>query len=229
MKVMSNLLMNILKNLETIKNKIMKTINNKTMKAIFLVSMSILFFLISCDSPTNKNGQKVVFGIHEVVKVNVIPVTIIDTLKSMGVQIESNPQKPVLGYIAMKDSLVLQFDLSKEDIKLVKMIQKTDEEQKYCVLAAVRPNTVISMSAIKKSKVNGNNVMIYFDLDGAKEWADFTKHNVGKSIAFIIDNQIYSMPLINAEIKQGIAVISGLNNESVAKNISESLNLSIPK
>jgi hypothetical protein len=43
------------------------------------------------------------------------------------------------------------------------------------------------------------------------------------------DNQIYSMPMINGEIKQGIAMISGLNNESIAKNISESLNLSIPK
>jgi hypothetical protein len=35
----------------------------------------------------------------------------------------------------MKDSLVLQFDLSKENIKLVKMIQITNEEQKYCLIA----------------------------------------------------------------------------------------------
>ncbi|HBO73611.1 MAG TPA: hypothetical protein DD653_02840 [Marinilabiliales bacterium] len=221
--------MNILKSLKTIKNKIMKTFNRKTMKAIFLVSMSFLFFIISCDSQTNTNGQKVVFGIHEVVKVDVIPVAIIDTLKSMGVQIESNPQKPVLGYITMKDSLVLQFDLSKENIKLVKMIQMTDEEQKYFVLAGIRPNTVINIASIKKTKANGNNVEIYFNSKGATDWADFTKQNIGKSIAFIIDNQIYAIPVINGEIKHGIAMITGLNNETIAKNISQALNLSIPK
>jgi len=37
------------------------------------------------------------------------------------------------------------------------------------------------------------------------------------------------MPIINGEIKHGIAMITGLNNETIAKSISESLNLSIPK
>jgi len=207
----------------------MKTTNSKTMKAIFLVFISFLFFLISCDSKTNTNGQKVVFGIHEVVKINEMPVAIIDTLKSMGVQIESNPQEPVLGYITKADSMILQFDLSKENIKLVKMIQMTDDEQKYCVIAAIRPNTVISMSSIKKTKATRNNVEIYFNLEGAKKWADFTKQNIGKTIAFTIDNQVYAIPIINGEIKHGIAMITGLNNESIAKNISESLNLSILK
>jgi preprotein translocase subunit SecD len=207
----------------------MKTINSIAMTAIFLVSMSFLFFLISCDSQTNTNEQKVIFGVHEVVKVNEIPVAIIDTLKSMGVQIESNSQKPVLGYITMKDSLVLQFDLSKENIKLVKMIQMTNEEQKYCLIAGIRPNTVISISSIKKTKANGNNVEIYFNSKGASDWADFTKQNIGKSAAFVIDNQVYAMPVINGEIKQGVAMITGLTNDSIAKIISESMNLSIPK
>ncbi len=70
---------------------------------------------------------------------------------------------------------------------------------------------------------------IYFNLKGAKEWADFTKQNIGKTIAFTIDNQIYSMPVINGEIKQGIAMITGLSNDTIAKNISEALNSSISK
>ena len=206
----------------------MKTIKSLTMKALFIVSMSFLFFLISCDSQTNINGQKVVFGIHEVVNVNEMPVAIM-IHKSKGVQIESNSQKPVLGYITTEDSLVLQLDLSKENIKLVKMIPMTNEEQKYCLIVGIRPNTVFSLSSIKKTKANGNNVEIYFNSKGATDWADFTKQNIGKSIAFVIDNQVYSIPILNGAIKQGIAMITGLNNESVAKNISESLNLSIPK
>jgi preprotein translocase subunit SecD len=199
------------------------------MKAIFLISISFLFFLNSCDSQTNTNGQKVVFGIHVVVNVSEIPTVTIDTLKSKGVKIESNQQQPFLGYITKADSMVFQYDLSKQNIKLAKTIYLIDKEQKYNAIVGIRPNTVINIASLKKTKANGKNVEIYFNLEGAKKWADFTKQNIGKTIAFTIDNQIYCMPLINGEIKHGIAMITGLNNENIAKSISESLNLSIPK
>jgi preprotein translocase subunit SecD len=207
----------------------MKTINSKIMKAIFLLSMSFLFFLNSCDSQTKTNGQKVVFGINVVVNINEIPVAIIDTLKSKGVQIESNQQQPVLGYISKADTMVLHYDLAEQNIKLVKTIYLADKEQKYYGLVGIKPNTLINNASIKNTEANGTNVEIYFNMEGAKKWADFTKQNIGKTIAFTIDNQIYSMPLIKGEIKQGIAMITGLNNEGIAKNISESLNFSIPK
>jgi len=199
------------------------------MKAIFLISMSFLLLLISCDLQTNTNGQKVVFGIHVVATASEIPTAVIDTLKSKGVQIESNQQQPVIGYITKADSMILQFDLSEQNIKLVKTIYLADKEQKYYGLVGIRPNTVINIASVKKTEANGNNVEIYFNSKGAKDWADFTKQNIGKSIAFVIDNQIYAIPVINAEIKHGIAMITELNNESIAKNISESMNLSVPK
>lgn len=229
MKFMLNPLMNILKSLKTLNNKIMKTLNSKTMKAIFLVSMSFLSFLISCDSQTNTNGKKVVFGIHVVANVSEIPITIIDTLKSKGVQIESNQQQPVLGYISKADSMVLQISLSEQNFKLVKTIYLVDREQKHYALIGIRPIAVIDISSIKKTKADENNVEIYFNLEGAKKWADFTKQNIGKTIAFTIDSQIYSMPIIQGEIKHGIAMITGLKNETIAKNISEELNFSIPR
>ncbi len=207
----------------------MKTINNKTIKGIFLRSITFLFFLFSCDSQTKTNGQKVVFGIHVVANGSEIPNAIIDTLKSRGVQIESNQQQPILGYISKADSMVLQIDLSEPNIKLVKTVYLADKEQKYYGLVGIRPITVINITSLKETKANGTNVEIYFNSKGAKDWADFTKQNIGKSIAFIIDNQVYAIPLINGEIKHGIAMITGLNNESIAKNISESLNFSIPK
>ena len=207
----------------------MKTINSKTMRAAFLMSITLLFFLFSCNSQTNTKGQKVVFGINVVANVSEIPAAIIDTLKSKGVKIESNQQQPVLGYISKADSMVLQCNLSEKNIKLVKTIYLTDKEQKYYAIVGIRPNTVMNIASIKKTKANGSTVEIYFNSKGAKEWADFTKQNIGKTIAFLIDNQIYCMPVINGEIKHGIAMITGLNNETIAKNISESLNLSIAK
>lgn len=199
------------------------------MKAIFLLSISFLFFFISCDSQTKTNGKKVEFGIHVVANAREIPAELIDTLKSNGVQIENNQQEPFLGYITKADSKVLRYDLSELNIKLVTTIYPVDKEQSYYAIVGIRPNTVINITSLKNTKANGTNVEIYFNSKGAKDWADFTKQNVGKSIAFIIDNQIYSIPVINGEIKHGIAMITGLTNESIAKNISESLNLSIPK
>jgi len=205
----------------------MKTINRKIMKAIFLVSISFLFFLNSCDSQTKTNGQKVVFGIHVVANISEIPTAIIDTLKAKGVQVDSTEQQPFLGYITTADSLILHYDLSKQNIKLAKTVYLADKEQKYYAVVGIRPNSVMNIESIKNTKANGNSVEIYFNLEAAQEWAIFTKQNIGKTIAFTLDNQIYSMPIIKGEIKQGIAIITGFDNESIAKDFSESLNLSI--
>jgi len=120
------------------------------MKAIFLVSMSFLFYLFSCSSETKTNEQKVEFGIHVVVNLSEIPTTIIDTLKSKGVQIESNEQQTVLGYITKADSLVPQFDLSEQNIKLVKTFYQVDKEQKFYAIVGIRPNTVMNIASRPK-------------------------------------------------------------------------------
>jgi preprotein translocase subunit SecD len=62
----------------------------------------------------------------------------------------------------------------------------------------------------------------------AKKWADLTKTNIGKMVAFKIDDSIYTLPKIMAEIKTDEALINGLGNEMNAKNISQALNSSIP-
>lgn len=49
-------------------------------------------------------------------------------------------------------------------------------------------------------------------MEGATKWSDLTKQNIGKSVAFIIDNQIYAMPEINSEIRNGVALITNFEN-----------------
>lgn len=195
------------------------------MRTLYFISITFLCLLYSCNSETKTSVQKVTFGIHELLKISEIPNAIIDTLKSKNIQIESNQQQCVIGYITKADSMVLQHNLSGQDFKIVQTIYPVDKEQKYYAIVAIRPNSIIDNSYIKTTKVNGNNVEIYFNLEGANKWSDLTKQNIGKPVAFIIDNQIYTMPVINAEIRNGIAILNGLKNETVAKNISESLNL----
>jgi len=125
--------------------------------------------------------------------------------------------------------MVLQLDLSEQNIKLIKTRYPVDKEQKYYAVVAIRPSSIIYNSDIKKTKVSGKDVEIYFNMEGANKWADLTKQNIGNTVVFVVDNQVCSFATISSEILNGISIINGLNNEDDANNISESLNSSLSK
>jgi len=208
------------------------------MKTLNLLAVIFLFIFFSCNSNVDTNAKKVNFGIFETVKTNEIPNYIIDSLKARNVQLKNNSESGIIGYISKSDLSVLKLDYSKDNIRLINTFNTVDTsrinyaihpDEEYYAIAAVKLNPVMNNADIRKTFANGKNVDIEFNLKGARKWADMTKNNAGKTIAFVIDNQIYSMPLVNYEIKRGIAMIYGLESESIAKEISESLNASIPK
>jgi preprotein translocase subunit SecD len=195
-----------------------------TMKTVNWIAISILFVFYSCNSGVKTTTQKVTFGIYETLKTNEIPASVIDTLRTMNIELEKDPQQSVIGYILKADSMVIQFDLSKENFSLVKTRYPLDHEGKYYAVVAIKPNPAIDISDVKNTRVKGKNVEIYFNMNGSRKWADLTKKRIGNSIAFIIDGKIYAMPVVNGEIRSGIALINGIEDEMMAKNISESLN-----
>ena len=197
------------------------------MKTLKLITIIFIVAISSCSNGIKTNSKKVTFGIYEVININDIPKSIIDTLKAKNIQFANNTQLSVIGYMQKADSSILQLDLSRYNLKLAKSLYTVDKNNKYYALVATKLNPDIDNSDIKNTKSNNNKVEIYFNMKGANKWADLTKKNTGKMLAFIIDNQIYTMPLINAEIRNGAALINGLENETFSKNISESLNSSI--
>jgi preprotein translocase subunit SecD len=199
------------------------------MKTLNLMIIIFLFVMCSGNSGVSSKGKKVTFGIHEVVNTTEIPTQIIDTLKTRNMQPEKNIQLSIVGYILKADSSILQLDLSKKQFKLIKMLYPVDRERKYYAVVAIKPIPAIEISDIQNTKPKGNAVEIYFTMKGAHKWADLTKNMTGRSVAFVIDNQVYNMPLVQGEIRNGAALINGLENEDFAKSISESLNSSIPK
>ncbi|MDY6821642.1 MAG: protein translocase subunit SecD, partial [Deferribacterota bacterium] len=52
-------------------------------------------------------------------------------------------------------------------------------------------------------------VMIRFDAVGSKLFEEITSNNVGKKLAIVLDNQVYSAPVIREPIAGGIAQITG--------------------
>jgi preprotein translocase subunit SecD len=172
-------------------------------------------------------AQKVDFGIYETVNLNQLPGSVIENLKSTGIQFEENKEQSVIGYLLESDTSDFQCIYQKENIRLIKTYYTIDNERKYRALFAVKFNPVLSINDISNTKVTAKNVEIHFNMEGAKKWAGMTKGNIGKTVAFVVDNQVYTSPLINAEIKGGVALINGLNDETLSKKISDLLNSGI--
>lgn len=80
---------------------------------------------------------------------------------------------------------------------------------------------------------SSNQRVITFRLNsiGAKIFADFSGNNVGKRMAIVLDNKVYSAPNIRERIGGGSGQITGSFSEQEAKNIAIALrsgSLSVP-
>ena len=74
----------------------------------------------------------------------------------------------------------------------------------------------------------GNNqataeVSMSMNAEGAQKWARITKDNIGKQIAIVLDNYVYSYPVVNGEIKGGSSSISGNFTVTEAKDLANIL------
>ena len=65
---------------------------------------------------------------------------------------------------------------------------------------------------------------IEFDSEGAKNFAQLTKENIGKQIAIFLDWQVISAPTVQTEITDGKAVITGNFSLDEAKKLAQRLN-----
>ena len=59
--------------------------------------------------------------------------------------------------------------------------------------------------------------------DGARRWAQLTKANVGKAIAIVLDNVVYSAPRVNGQIDGGSSLISGNFTIEETKDLANTL------
>jgi len=67
-------------------------------------------------------------------------------------------------------------------------------------------------------------VGLKFDSDGAKLFADITKRNVGKQVAIYLDGEVINAPVVQTEITNGEAVITGNFTLDKAKQLVRRLN-----
>lgn len=89
----------------------------------------------------------------------------------------------------------------------------------------------INNARVQFGQRNEPQVGLTFNSRGARIFRDITRDNVGKNLAIILDNRVYSAPRINEEIPSGQAQITGQFSMDEARdlvNVLKSGSLSAP-
>ena len=68
---------------------------------------------------------------------------------------------------------------------------------------------VVTSATSEYDNMRGNTVNMRMDDKGSREWATLTRNNIGRPIAIVLDNRVYSYPNVNNEITGGSSEITG--------------------
>lgn len=83
---------------------------------------------------------------------------------------------------------------------------------------------------VKKAQVTFNNqngepsVQLNFSAEGAKKFADITRRNVKKLVGIFLDTDLLTAPVVQTEILDGTAIITGQFTVDSAKSLAVSIN-----
>lgn len=73
------------------------------------------------------------------------------------------------------------------------------------------------------SNTEGNEISMSMNSEGAHAWKNITHDNVGKCVAIVLDDQVYSAPRVNGEIAGGRSSITGNFTLDEAKDLANVL------
>jgi len=148
---------------------------------------------------------------------------------------------PVIGSALIQDTAKVREYLNRTDVRSVfpRKIrffwgaQPIDEKGKYVQLFAIKVTSndgkaPLEGDAIKDAQVSadvmGNpEVTLYMNGEGSQKWKNLTKDNIGKSVAIVLDNLVYSAPTVQQEIAGGVSSISGQFTQEKAEDLANVL------
>ncbi|MCH5218661.1 MAG: protein translocase subunit SecD [Muribaculaceae bacterium] len=88
--------------------------------------------------------------------------------------------------------------------------------------AALEGDAVTSAST-ENDTFKGQTVNMKMNDRGAREWANLTRNNIGRPIAIVLDNAVYSYPNVNSEITGGSSEITGNFSAAEANDLANVL------
>lgn len=139
---------------------------------------------------------------------------------------------PVIGYVKDTDTVLLGTMLRDTLPEFVSLYNTkfmfTPHQNSICAVVAINTNSLKSIQPeVESVELNVNDesgkyymISIKFSPAYSSLWAKMTRSTIGKSIAMIVDGQLYSYPTVNSEITTGNSVISGEFDTETAENLA---------
>ncbi|WP_321571399.1 protein translocase subunit SecDF [Parabacteroides goldsteinii] len=135
-------------------------------------------------------------------------------------------------YLAMKQVK----DVLPRNLSLKWGVKAIDEKEQFFELYAIKVTNRDGTPALGGDVVTDANadfvqqagrseqqVSMAMNAEGAKAWARLTKENIGKAIAIVLDEMVYSAPNVNDEITGGRSQITGHFTPEEAKDLANVL------
>lgn len=150
---------------------------------------------------------------------------------------------PVVGYVSRADTAAVneiirygkEADLVRSDLKLVwsnkateRDIQARKNKEAFFELVALQGEPLIEGDAVTSATSERNQMGQYtvnmrMSDKGAQDWAVVTKDNIGRSIAIVLDENVYSYPTVNTQITGGSSEITGNFTPEEANDLAQLL------
>ena len=151
---------------------------------------------------------------------------------------------PVVGIADKKDIAKINQYLNMKQVKdilprnlsLKWGVKAIDEKEQYFYLYAIKMTNRDGTPALGGDVVTDANadfvqqagrseqqVSMTMNAEGAKAWARLTKENIGKAVAIVLDDMVYSAPNVQVEITGGRSQITGHFTPEEAKDLANVL------
>ncbi|MBO4370081.1 MAG: protein translocase subunit SecDF [Paludibacteraceae bacterium] len=153
-----------------------------------------------------------------------------------------NAETAVIAYVSARDTAKVTEMLN---LRQVQEVFPRDVKFRWAVKPVSETSNVYELFALRvtnrdgKAPLSGNaitdasdelsqfsassKVNMTMNPEGAKIWARLTKENIGRSIAVVMDDMVYSCPRVNSEIPGGRSEITGNFTTQEAKDLANVL------
>lgn len=122
----------------------------------------------------------------------------------------------------------VEFPVTDANGNVLKKANGEDRTTPYWQLIALKGEAALEGDAVTSASsefdnMQGNMVNMRMNDRGAQEWATITRNNIGRPIAIVLDNNVYSFPNVNNEITGGSSQITGNFSPEEANDLANVL------
>ena len=132
---------------------------------------------------------------------------------------------PAIGLVNVQDTAavnaILKSALAKQmlptNLKCAWSVKAVDEKERFYQLVALKTQNgkprlggdVVEDASSDYDNLQGYVVSMTMNGEGTRRWAQITQENLGKAVAIVLDDQVYSYPNVNSVIEGGRSQITG--------------------